>query len=284
MEQHNIDSRFKEGLGNLNRKPSADAFARLQAKMAAAEETPVIPMEQPQEKKRPVWWLSIAAAVVLLLASVAVFRGLKETNPAAPELASVSQKATLPETNKTVKTEITTAAIAPEKTKIAIISGTKSKSAPALTLQPEKTGTAGKAKDKTAPVIAATKSKIPVNATVKETKTVLPETANPEPQLAYQMPEKTTATPETVSDLSGKPIEVIVKLDSKEKSAVAAVAANTPETATETKPSLLKNIFKQAKNLKNGDMSLAEMGLIQDTKLALESRNLHARFSKVFQN
>ena len=72
-------------------------------------------------------------------------------------------------------------------------------------------------------------------------------------------------------------IEVIVKKDNSEK----AVAAISPATE-EGKDSKLKSILKQAKNLKNGEsVDLQAIGLSADSKLAMGTRNITQKFSKV---
>lgn len=293
MEQHNIDSRFKETLGNLNRQPSADAWARLQSKMAEAEPTPIVAAEEPAEKKRTAWWLSVAAAVVLLLASVAVYRNLPVTNNKHSELAATTVKTEQPA--EKVKPVITPEVVAPERTEIAMISTPKSNDPeagnPAAEIAAALKNEAVKAQ---APVPTFTKqTSQPVIARIEktpapsasETKTVASGNEKPEPQLAYQAPEKAVATSEPASDLAGKPIEVIVKFEKNAASENSAVAAAAPEDHAAGKSTLLNNLFKHAKNLKNGEgMNLAEIGLIQDAKVAIGNRNLPARFSKVFQN
>ena len=71
-------------------------------------------------------------------------------------------------------------------------------------------------------------------------------------------------------------IEVIVKKDHSEN----LLASNAP--ATEEKDSKLKTIFKQARNLKNGEkVDLQALGVNTDSKLAASTRSLHDKFTKV---
>ena len=91
MEQHNIDSRFKIRLENLNRQPSADAWARLQSQLNAPEAAPETIAPQPEEKEEKrilLWWHYAAAAVVLLFISVGIIKNATNFGgKTAPELA-----------------------------------------------------------------------------------------------------------------------------------------------------------------------------------------------------
>src|SRR5688572_24117832 len=91
MEQHNIDSRFKKGLENLNRQPSADAWARLQSQMNNPEVAPETVTPQPEEKEEKrilLWWHYAAAAVILLFVSIGIIKnGTNFGGKTTPELA-----------------------------------------------------------------------------------------------------------------------------------------------------------------------------------------------------
>lgn len=283
MEQHNIDSHFKEGLSNISRQPSADAWARLQNQMAETSETPVIVPEKEEEKRKPVFWLSIAAAIITLLVSIAVFRFGQNSETTSPELA-----AKLPA--QTSMPEVKTATQQPENNQIASVSTPKSKEGINGPKQIKKWSNTVISTNKNQEISSENHQLAQVKTSKVEPITN-PET-NLKPQektevseimLAVQTPapkaEKTT-NPE--ADLMNQHIEVIVKRDASSNQ----VAMNEPEKSEEPQGSLkFKNIIKQAVNLKQGEgVNLAELGLNQNSKLAMDARSLRHKVSRVFEN
>lgn len=241
MEQHNIDSRFNEGLGNVSRQPSADAWARLQSQMAATNDIQVIVPEKEEEKRKPIFWLSIAAAVITLLVSVAVFRFASKELATSPELASNVVKDHKSETSTSeVKSDNLvekTAVVQPENTHIARVSTSKSTEINSVPKQIEKQTTSVNTSNRK-PETAAENQQLAAVKTSKvapqsklETK-IKPEekTESNETMLAVQTPAPKadkTANPE--ADLMGQPIEVIVKRDISANQ----VAMNEPEKSEE---------------------------------------------------
>ncbi len=292
MEQHNIDSRFKKGLEDLNRQPSADAWARLQSQMNAPEAAPEPAVGQPEEKEEKrllLWWHYAAAAVVLLFISVGIIKnGTNFGGKTETQIAS-----------QTVTTPATTHKVI---------------EAPAVETQPEIIPEKAVATTVVPPVI----EKQETNKETKFTKTTAPAEV-PKPMLARhngnERTEKATrvkATEPVVSDLkpvqpeekliavntpapakkaepkenkiqgsglAGMAIEVIVKRDNSSQ-AVALQAA--PEPETENDDSKLKSIFKQARKIKEGEkLDLQALGLNTDSKLAMGTKSLTQKFSKV---
>ncbi|MBK0402936.1 anti-sigma factor [Adhaeribacter sp. BT258] len=299
MEQHNIDSRFKEGLQNLNRQPSADAWARLQSQLNTPIAAPETELVQPEEKKEErrilMWWHYAAAAVVLLFISVGIFKNgsyfggktemplavNKTTEIAAPTVktpevsAPVSEKISAPETM--------IAAIKTPETVIESKNEISSRNAVKNGIKTEvKTTVANAPKTQIAQVTKKVKTEKSIH------NTPIQEQPNSE-QLVQKTEENLIAstqsnkaehakTSETKPALlAGMAIEVIVKKDNSEN---ALAMAET--TAEEDKNSKLKSIFKQAKNLKNGErVDLQAIGLNSDSKLAMGTRNIQEKFSKV---
>jgi len=110
------------------------------------------------------------------------------------------------------------------------------------------------------------------NKPVKQEETMLAANSTPAPATV-----KTEAGDVKNADLAGTTIEVIVKKDNSEK----LLAANVPVTADD-RDSKLKTIFKQARNLTNGEkVDLQALGVNTDSKLALGTRSLTEKFTKV---
>lgn len=295
MEQHNIDSRFKKGLENLDRQPSADAWARLQSQLNAPEAAPETITPQPEEKEEKrilLWWHYAAAAVVLLFISVGIIKnGSNFNGKTAPELAVNQAKEMPAKTEKSIeiqKPEIInevasenavaqteTPTKATEKTPENAI-GSEVKTAPVKTFekqfQPETENALALAKPKKKRAVIVDPEKLPVagNKTAKPEESLLAANTNP----IQVKPEIQEVKP---SGLTGGVIEVIVKKDHSEN----MVAANVPAPETD-KDSKLKTIFKQARNFKNGEkVDLQALGVNTDSKLAMGTRSLTEKFTKV---
>ena len=294
MEQHNIDSRFKQGLENISRQPSADAWARLQNRIQEAEAAPVAETVQPEEKEERrviAWWYYAAAAVVVLLISVGVLRNSSVFGPESMPVAvnnpagkiekaieATSTQKTVTETENTVIASNT----ASDKTEAPV--GEKPKANAEENTVP-KTFENLKAENATVQVAKAPRKKKPAIIVLPHTKNTVPELQHPDPAEENTLLASSTVNPtkpqvktEKASGLEGMVIEVIVKKDRSETE--QALALQTP-AENSAKQSKLKSIFKQAKNLKNGEgVNLQELGLFADTKLALGSRN-HEKVNKI---
>ena len=128
------------------------------------------------------------------------------------------------------------------------------------------------------PVIA--KAKKPMNMEDKRPK----DTASPStfsPTLNYSAPEEKLALvnqdkPLTTEMLTAGIIEVTVKRDNPEVEERSELRENLAR-----KTSLLKNIYKQARNLKNGDqVELASLGINTD-KINSEKKEIKEKLNKV---
>lgn len=288
MEQHNIDSHFNQGLENLNRQPSTDAWARLQQRMQEAEAAPVAEKVQPEEKEERrviAWWYYAAAALVLLLLSVGVLQNSKVTGPENMPVAEIkpAKVKNVEETPVNPETENAAPALAAntegqptENTLQEKVTSESKTNAPAA-FKPENSialTTKGTRKKKPAIIVLPhTKNTAvaPQETVPTEEKTLLASVT--------ESPVKAQAKAEQSKSLEGTAIEVIVKRD---RPATENAIAMETVSETDEKGSKLKNIFKQARNLKNGDgVNLQELGLTADSKLAMGTRNIQQKFSKV---
>jgi PHP family Zn ribbon phosphoesterase len=297
MEQHNIDSRFKQGLENVSRQPSADAWARLQSRMQEAETAPpaeVIQPEEKEERKVIAWWYYAAAAVVLLLVSVGILKNSTGNGPQSMPLAvnqatktesrkpevKASQDVVTPEINTEANTANTVIAqnSVPEEISSQVVSQEivkqSAKKSPAYSTE---NGTVQIAKTNPFPI-------------AKENKVDPGQISEPKEQVKQQEEKvllaAATEKPASVKNqmqpsgsLGGMVIEVVVK---KDPSAEALAANTTTSGETETKPALIKSLFQQAKSLKNGEgVNFQALGLSADSKLAQGTKTLHDKVTKV---
>jgi len=289
MEQHNIDSRFKKGLENLNRQPSQDAWARLQSQMnapVAATEPEISAPEEKEERRVLVWWHYAAAAVVLLFISVGIIKNGTNLDGKTAQQIAVNQPKEISNTPEK-RIEVQAPAIVEETAPETAIASTESKET-----ETEKAFKNGSQNEvKTGIEVSSQKQVAQLAPRVKKKKLILvdPEkkpvadkkTAKPEETMLASNTQPVTPKAETQnvkpSGLAGMAIEVIVKKDNSEN----LLAMHTPEN-NEEKDSKIKSIFKQARNLKNGEkVDLQALGVTSDSKLAMGTRSLHEKFTKV---
>lgn len=287
MEQHNIDSRFKKGLENLDRQPSADAWARLQSQMNAPHvlpETEMMQSEEKEEKRILVWWQFAAAAVVLLFVSIGIIKNGMISGGKTSAPVAVNKPTELPELSKKA-TEIPAPVLESETKPVKAIAvvGTTEK-------QPETiTGNSNENEVKSAPAKAQKTQLAQVSKKVKAEKTLMDKPEKPiademkparkEEVLIASNQTNNATNPETAetksTGLEGMAIEVIVKRDNPAN----ALAVNNMPEERENDSKLKSIVKKQAKNLKNID--LQALGLTPDSKLAASTRNIQQKFSKV---
>jgi len=265
MEPEDIDKIFKNRLSNLPATPSDDAWKRLQQKM------------EPPKKARSMWIYYAAASITLLIISGIWFFSNKNTldngtlasiktpeaatsKPANPENPITIR----PEDVKTNEYQIAQA----EKVQPEVIQ----KSTPAIR-------SAVKSKEKNKMPLMAKAAK-PMNTEDKRFK----DKASPSmfsPTLNASAPEEKLALvnqdkPLPSEMLTAGIIEVTVKRDNPEVEERSELRENLAR-----KTSLLKNIFKQARNLKNGDqVELASLG-INTEKINSEKQELKDKLNKV---
>ncbi|GEO06783.1 hypothetical protein AAE02nite_44470 [Adhaeribacter aerolatus] len=273
MEPEEIDKLFKNRLGNLPVPPSADAWMRLQQKM------------EPPKKERTMWIYYAAASVVILLISGLLL--LRNYNP-EPTATVAQTEVTMPTEKNNSKNPITQATTPPETTstsETAVIAQVDKKAEvvnrePKLEIRKETTRKNTDAKlAQVKPKGAGKKSgsELPATPTVDTKKDNAP---------ALALENKTIIAPDNQSvaankEINNQVVQVLVKQDNTDE---AALAYNTETDLRENiskKGALLKNIYKQARNLKNGEpVELAALGLTPE-KINSEKENIKQKLNKV---
>lgn len=282
MRPEEIDKLFKERLGNTAPTPPADLWSRLQERMQEEEEVKVVPL-QPEKKKSTYMWLypSIAAAVSLVLSVGVVFYNINTGTPEVNEaLAGKNQPLELHEQPAATQA-------APE---------TMAQAAPAEEeTTAEENISAPQATDPTTPASNSTEAvatpKAIAKATPKAVAATKPE-ADAQPAIAVKISEASENAPQPVvkpatpaalakaaTNLNAEPVEIIIKRSVASPPAMAE-AAEAP-TGLGKKAKLAKGIFRQVRNLANGEsVELSEVGINAD-KVALNTQIGNQKFSKV---
>lgn len=288
MRPEDIDKLFKERLGNTSPTPSADLWSRLQDRMEAEMPQQVIPITKSKEEKRSFMWIysSVAATLSLLLTVGIVFYNIK-TTPEISETLAVKDKAILHETP--AYNDPVTDAIAQAETNSEKNSETQATedATPAsnITETVDKPATIAKATTKAvqhtkvARTIIAEQPKADVQQAIADNTpiTEMPtEKATVVPNAKPVMPSALAAS----ADMNAQPVEITIK-----RSAAPVVASAKEqveeESGLERKAKLAKNIFKQARNLANGEqVELAALGIKAD-RVALETQIGKQKISKV---
>lgn len=294
MRPEDIDKLFKERLGNTTPTPSGDLWSRLHERIE--EEMPA----QQQEKKSGFMWIhySVAAAIALLLAVGLVLYTMQHNAPginstmAQQEAKEERQPQPTPDfTPKALEEQAAPASIAeaateekennlPAQATEARPAASNSTKALAHTSEPtaqpetvmKKAGTTLKTSDRT-PVRTQA---IAANQPTEE-----PAAAAASGDVVELKPVMTSALASAAAPdamTSAAPVEIIIK---------RAVAAQTVTTEAdepnglEKKAQLAKNIFKQMRNLSNGEpVELADLGIRAD-RIAVETKIGNQKFSKV---
>ncbi|WP_439882922.1 hypothetical protein ACSX1A_07080 [Pontibacter sp. MBLB2868] len=292
MKPEDIDKLFRERVGNTSPTPPSDLWNRLQQRIE--EELPqpnVIPLaaESKEEKKNFMWiYSSVAATLSLLLTVGIVFYNIK-TIPEISEKIAVAEKPVLQETPVfTAPASETIAQVEPAQEKI---------SEPQATVDATPASTTTETVAKPATIAKATKD-VHQNKVTKASIAVQPK-AYVQKAIASNTPTEKpveTATvvatdkPVTANALAGntaassanmnaEPVEIIIKRSAAPQTALAA-AENEP-SGFDKKTRLAKNIFKQVRNLANGEeVELQALGIRAD-KVALETQIGNKKLSKV---
>ena len=275
MKEEEVDQYFKDKFQPFAPVPSADAWARLQSKM-----------EPPSQKRSLMWAYYVAATVTLVLVSGAIFfwlqtekikpnENLARTNPiSVPHPTKLIPKETiLADINsKTPQMPETVEPVMPEK----VSNTNNSTSTNSTTSKPAKKG------KKIRPGILVATNRMQEQESLKSTKELKPtsETLPGNAVVAQSQPDAPSVTEERV-------MEVIIKKDP------VAIAAYTPERDYPTteevikeniskKGRLVKNIFKQVRNLKNGEkVELSDLGVNANYRIDVESKLLKQKYTKV---
>ncbi|RDC63166.1 hypothetical protein [Adhaeribacter pallidiroseus] len=272
MKEEEVDQYFKNKFNQFTPAPSADAWARLQSKM------------EPPQKKKSVMWVYYAAAVftVTLLSGALYF--YLNTNSLNPNIQLTQLKPLTVPLQVEPKLETSLADVGP-KTPSAL-----------STMEPQST-------EKN--IKNSTSNTAPVNKPVKKVKKIrpgilvaaaksLPYTNHPDKAATpenYNTDIATTNAPNTTSSNSAPAaseyvMEVIIK---KDPEVLAAAPDNGYQTVEEAikenvskKGRLVKNIFKQARNLKNGEkVELSTLGLNANYRIDVESKLFKQKYTKV---
>lgn len=275
MEPEEVDKLFNERLGRMAPAPPVDLWNRLQERMETE-----LPQPEKHEEKRRFGWLyySIAAAVTLLLAVGIVLRYMQpQTTITSGTIAQAEAGKGTVEPLQTITPEVENS----EKQGIATVTTPEKVAAP-VTVKPAIVDNAQKA------VAKKVKTQPRHNTEERWVKVEAPE------MLAQQQPKAAPAngttseaaamqTPASFASAgSAEPVQIIIKRAVAQDNIAVASAAEPEETsAFERKQKLAKSIFKQVKNLSNGEpVSLSELGVNAD-RIALETRIGKQKVSKV---
>lgn len=251
MEPEEIDKLFRDKLAGRSVLPSADAWMRLQQKM------------EPPKKQRSMWVYYAAASVVVLLAAGILYWNSGGIST-GPSVATVSREVAPP-----VKQ---TLPAAPETRSAAVQQRQESLAQAPVIKAPTTTGQARKSPGSTRRVLPAKQLPAPVIAHQPA------PIQDPAPQSVPEVQPRAAGQPAQASaspDLSV--VEVVVQRDA------AAGTAEDPGLREQIsrKGQLLKNIYKQARNLKNGEpVELATLG-VDKSRIQEETKELKQKLTNV---
>ncbi|MDQ3291926.1 MAG: hypothetical protein M3Q05_11625 [Bacteroidota bacterium] len=274
MKEEEVDRYFKEKFQQFAPVPSADAWARLQSKM-----------ESPQQKRSHMWVYYAAAAVTLVLVSGALlFWFQTDKLSSGGNLARIKRASAQKFTPK-----------APKETLLADINT----QTPAL---PETVEPAPQEKEIKNNNNASTSTTKPIKKGKKIRPGILVAATNrikPQEISKFEAEKKsthetqvTTVAAENLPDSSpiteDRVMEVIIKKDPEATIAFTNDkdhSSSTEEVIKENiskKGRLVKNIFKQVRNLKNGEkVELSEFGLNANYRIDVESKIFKHKYTKV---
>ncbi|WP_347159220.1 hypothetical protein [Pontibacter chitinilyticus] len=291
MRPEDIDKLFKERLGNTSPTPSGDVWGRLQERIQAE-----MPEQQPAEKRPGMWvYYSVAATIALLLTVGLVFYNMRNPQDVLNGSKLAQQKEeVLPSTKpdfmpKPQNEQPAPAAIAqvnnnaPEKS----LPAQATESTPAASTQSKAPALVAKAEVKSATTMKKQPA-LTVHTSLKEPQALAVNSSpTPSAAAAATITEEPKVEPMTVASItvasssdvvaSAEPTEIVIK----RTVTLQPVATAEAPTGLEKKARLAKNIFKQVRNLSNGEpVELSELGIRAD-KIALETQIGKQKFSKV---
>ncbi|NEM98810.1 ribonuclease E domain-containing protein [Pontibacter burrus] len=280
MEPEEIDKLFNQRLGRMAPTPPADLWNRLQDRIQ--EEMPQAQPEPQHEQKSRFGFIyySIAAAITLLLAVGVV---LKFNQPQAISDQTIAQVDVIKQADQpTIAPETETI---PEQTIAAATTPDETIAEPVVTPEPT-IAAEPKAVVTKKPVTRNAKKTerwVKMEENVKQPAAMLAQ-QTPKPATTVEVPTVTTHTPASFASAgSAEPVQIIIKRTVNQDDVAYAAAEEAPEESTsfQRKQKLAKNIFKQVKNLSNGEkVNLEEVGLNAD-RIALETRIGKQKISKV---
>jgi hypothetical protein len=288
MKPEDVDKLFRERLGPSSPTPPSDLWNRLQDKMEAE-----MPAKEKEIKPRGFMWMSysIAAAIILLLAVGIVFYNVQRKTIAVDGMAQNKKQVpeqpliiTEPATEPAVVAQATEPVAIPDKpaiTETPAPATAKTEAIPRATIAKaeKKPAAVREVAPTTASKLASTR---PAPASQLVAKAEQPTLTVPaEKGSYYNTGEVVPATFASASsmNMNAQPVEIIIK----RTSSVQTVEAEEELTGFEKKQKLAKNIFKQARNLSNGErVELSELGINAD-RIALETHIGKQKISKVIQ-
>ncbi|TPE45887.1 hypothetical protein [Pontibacter mangrovi] len=301
MKPEDIDKLFKERLGNTAPTPPADLWSRLQERMEAEQEKPLVILtpeaEQKKEGKQRYMWVysSVAATLSLLLAVGVVFYNIKsgtpeinetitkydvklpESRPDAAPILVPEPEAGTPE-SMMAQTEPAEENSSEQEKKSELQATEATNPASNLTKTPTKQQAVAMATTKPKATQQSGNAKATVKeATMEDAQTAIASNTNPATTAKEAAPVSASAALAS-ANLNAEPVEIIIK---------RGVASSLTEPAGDEAPTggrkkaLAKNIFKQVKNLATGEsVELEELGIRAD-RLALETQIGKQKISKV---
>ncbi|MHC2990195.1 hypothetical protein OB13_00805 [Pontibacter sp. HJ8] len=289
MKPEDVDKLFRERLGPSSPTPPADLWNRLQDRMEAG-----MPAKEEEKKPRGFMWMtySIAAAISLLLAVGIVFYnvqrgtvavdGMAQNKKQVPEQPLIIEE---PAADQPVVAQATEPLAIPEQAEVQKTPETPAPAPAKADAIPR--ATLAKAEKKPAPVRQGTPTAAPKAAGTNSAPQLIAKAEQPaipakvEKDAYINTGEVAPATLASAGsvNMNAQPVEIIIK----RTSAVQPTEAEEELTGFEKKQKLAKNIFKQARNLSNGErVELSELGINAD-KIALETQIGKQKISKVIQ-
>ncbi|MFD2244815.1 hypothetical protein [Pontibacter ruber] len=282
MRPEDIDKLFKERLGNSSPTPPTDLWSKLQERIE--DEMPAA-APQKEEKQRFMWVYQAAAAVVAILLTVGIlFNNLKQ-EPAAT--GTIAQQTPAAQTQQPAPAEepATEQAIASTETQDKVI--LQEEAAKETVTELKKPEMIAKAELKTqikSPAVKRTERQQTLTdralAAAPKYKKPGREESKPEPAVTT-MPEAPVvlAAANTNEDLNAQPVEITFKF-ANARTEEPAPQQEEPSDLKK-KGRLAKNIFKQVRNLSNGEpVELSALGINAD-RVALETKIGKQKISKV---
>ncbi|GAB2536772.1 hypothetical protein [Rufibacter soli] len=288
MSAEDLDKLFRDKLKNNPVAPSNDTWARLQARMqqTGEEATPnpflVPPSAEEKEERKPImmWYYSAVAAAVTLLLTVGLWLNRDNLNlqQATETVATVQTPAAKPKDETSTLEPLT-------QKPVNGVENLRQETETQTSAQPQQM------------VASASKNQAAEAKTGKKEQAELLKkgpVAKPRQNALVEGPSMMASTtpaknaPAAAEAVEPEPLEIIVKLDNSQATTSTALASttitDTPDE--EEKPSagrVMKNIFKQVKNLKDGEkISREELGIPKHT-FALETRIGNKRISKTIE-
>ncbi|PVY38697.1 hypothetical protein [Pontibacter virosus] len=293
MKPEDIDKLFKERLGPSSPTPHADLWNRLQDRI----ETEMPAANKGESKPRGFMWLSysIAAAIALLLSvgivfynvqngSVPVDRdGLADVNGLKPEQPLVIPEPVMADAQLAQVTE--EPVTSPSDVKEVVEPATPSTTTTPATTQAEmvKKQMIAKAETRADVKKASLKNSTRNSVSAQQLAAQVEQPATPDAPQKVEIGNTGETAPATFAantvDLNAQPVEIIIK----RAVAVQEVESEVELSGFEKKQKLAKNIFKQVRNLSNGErVELSELGINAD-RIALETQIGKQKISKVIQ-